>query len=53
MTMKTKVAAKVVTKAKSPVLDAVHKTAADLHRLGLIDQRKMRKFDSLCQTVSV
>jgi putative transcriptional regulator len=26
----------------------VHETAADLHRLGFIDQRKMRKYDALC-----
>jgi putative transcriptional regulator len=33
---------------KSAILDAVHVTATDLHRLGFIDQRKMRKFDALC-----
>lgn len=40
----------MVTKAraKSPILDAVHATAADLHHLGFIDQRKMRKYDALC-----
>ena len=36
------------TKSKSPIFEAVHETAADLHRLGFIDQRKMRKFDFLC-----
>jgi len=36
------------THAKSPLLDAVHETARDLHRLGFIDKRKMRKFDALC-----
>lgn len=36
------------TKAKSPILKAVHETARDLHSLGFIDQRKMRKFDVLC-----
>lgn len=36
------------TKAKSPIFEAVHETASDLHRLGFIDQRKMRKFDALC-----
>ena len=36
-------------KAKSPILEAVHETAGDLHRLGFIDKRKMRKFDLLCQ----
>lgn len=37
------------TKAKSRILEAVQETAADLHRLGFIDQRKMRKYDVLCQ----
>ena len=36
------------TKAKSRILEAVHETAIDLHRLGFIDKRKMRKFDALC-----
>lgn len=36
------------TKAQSSILEAVHETASDLHRLGFIDQRKMRKFDLLC-----
>ncbi|NBY27242.1 MAG: DNA-binding transcriptional regulator [Betaproteobacteria bacterium] len=35
-------------KAKSPILEAVHETARDLHNLGFIDLRKMRKFDVLC-----
>ena len=35
-------------KPKSRILDAVHETAADLHRLGFIDKRKMNKFDALC-----
>jgi len=39
-------AAKV--KAKSKIFEAVHETASDLHRLGFIDKRKMRKFDVLC-----
>lgn len=34
--------------AQSPIFDAVHETAADLHRLGFIDKRKMRQFDVLC-----
>lgn len=42
MTTKTK------TKAKSRIFEAVHETASDLHRLGFIDIRKMRKFDALC-----
>jgi len=36
------------TKAKSRILDAVHETANDLHRLGFIDKRKMQKYDVLC-----
>ena len=36
------------TQAKSPILAAVHETAVDLHRLGFIDARKMRKFNALC-----
>ena len=35
-------------KAKSKIMEAVHETAVDLHRLGFIDQRKMRKYDALC-----
>ena len=38
----------VKTRAKSPILEAVHETARDLHRLGFIDKRKMRKYDALC-----
>ncbi len=36
------------SKAKSPIFEAVHETASDLHRLDFIDKRKMRKFDVLC-----
>ena len=35
-------------KSKSRLLEAVHETARDLHRLGFIDKRKMRKYDALC-----
>ena len=35
-------------KTKSPVFESVYQTAADLHRLGLIDQRKMKKFEWMC-----
>jgi len=35
-------------KAKSRILEAVHDTASDLHRLGFIDKRKMREYDLLC-----
>ena len=33
---------------KSRIFEAVHETAADLHRLGFIDKRKMQKYDVLC-----
>ncbi len=33
---------------KSPIFEAVHETISDLHRLGFIDRRKMKKFDALC-----
>jgi putative transcriptional regulator len=36
------------TKAKSRIMEAVHEGARDLHRLGFIDKRKMRKYDALC-----
>ncbi len=36
------------TKAKSRILDAVQETAADLHRLGLIDKPKQEKLEVLC-----
>ena len=35
-------------KATSPILNAVHETASDLHRLGFIHKRNMHKFDALC-----
>jgi len=35
-------------RARSRILAAVHETASDLHRLGFIDKRKMRKYDVLC-----
>jgi len=38
----------MTTKAKSRILDAVHETATDLHRLGFIDRRKQQKLDILC-----
>ena len=42
MKQKTKVA-KV-----SGVLEAVHETARGLHGIGLIDKRKMNKYDFFC-----
>lgn len=40
----------MTTKAKprSRILEAVHETAGDLHRLGFIDKRKMRRYEALC-----
>ena len=49
MTTKSKPVAKTAAKAKSPIFEAVHETASDLHALGFIDQRKMREFDLLFQ----
>jgi putative transcriptional regulator len=37
-----------VKRCKSRILREVHEMASDLHRLGFIDQRKMRKYDALC-----
>lgn len=34
--------------AKSRILDAVHGTASDLHKLGFIDKRKMQQYEALC-----
>ncbi len=39
---------KTKSTAKRRIFEAVHETAGDLHRLGFIDKRKMRKFDALC-----
>ncbi|MEZ5606825.1 MAG: DNA-binding transcriptional regulator [Burkholderiaceae bacterium] len=38
----------MTTKTKSRTLEAVHESASDLHRLGLIDKRKMQKYGALC-----
>jgi len=35
-------------KHKSRLLEAVHETARDLHKLGFIDKRTMREYDALC-----
>lgn len=42
--MKTK---KTLAK-KSMILEAVHETATGLHRIGLIDKRKMEQYDLFC-----
>lgn len=43
--------ASMATQPKPPsrILQAVHETAADLHKLGLIDSRRMQRYDALCQ----
>ena len=46
--MTQKIEAKSKPKAKSPIFEAVHETAGDLHRLGFIHKRNMHKFDALC-----
>jgi putative transcriptional regulator len=35
-------------KKQSNILDAVHGTASDLHRLGFINKRSMERYDVLC-----
>jgi len=35
-------------KNKSKILDAVHETARDLHKLGFIDKRAMDSYNALC-----
>lgn len=40
-------------KYKSNILEAVHETASDLHRLGFIDKRKMRDLDALCSATEM
>jgi DNA-binding transcriptional regulator YiaG len=42
--------AKTASKTESGVLDTVHKTAAGLHRAGVIGKATMREFDALCLT---
>jgi putative transcriptional regulator len=37
-------------KNRSEVMAAIHETAADLHRVGGMDKKTMRKFDALCLT---
>ena len=39
---------KAKAKAKTCILEAIHETAGDLHRLGFIGKRKMRKFNVVC-----
>jgi putative transcriptional regulator len=35
-------------KNNSKILDAVHETARDLHKLGFIDKRAMASYNALC-----
>ena len=35
-------------KRRSRILDMVHETASDLHRTGVIDKKKMDRYDALC-----
>lgn len=42
--------AKSRSKSESGILGSVHRTAAGLHRAGLIDKATMREFDLLCLT---
>jgi putative transcriptional regulator len=35
-------------KTKSLILEAVHETAAGLHKVGVMDQITMREFDRMC-----
>lgn len=37
-------------KADRGILASVHKTAASLHRAGLVDKATMREFDAICLT---
>ena len=37
-------------KAASRILDAVRETATGLHEAGLIDMRRMQKYEELCLT---
>lgn len=39
---------KTKTQAKSPILEAVHGTARDLHAGGFIIKRRMHEYDELC-----
>jgi putative transcriptional regulator len=37
-------------KYRNEVMAAIHETASDLHRVGGMDRKTMRKFDVLCLT---
>ena len=40
--------ARIASKIESDILGTVHKTAAGLHRAGVVDKATMREFDVLC-----
>src|SRR6266568_2618684 len=42
--------ATIKRKVESGILASVHKTAAGLHKAGLVDKATMREFDALCLT---
>ena len=35
-------------KQKSDILDMIHETASDLHRLGIVNKQSMERYDALC-----
>ncbi|EIC19437.1 helix-turn-helix domain-containing protein [Thiorhodovibrio frisius] len=37
-------------RGKTPLLDAIHETAGDLHRLSLISDTEMQQYNALCLT---
>lgn len=39
----------MATKRKSRILDEMHATTRDLHRLGFIDKRRMGELEALCE----
>jgi len=40
----------MIKKYRSSVMEAIHETAEDLHKVGGVDKTTMRKFDALCLT---
>jgi putative transcriptional regulator len=40
-------------KKKSAILEAVHQTATDLHKAGLMNQTTLREFERLCLTPTI
>ena len=38
------------TRAEGSILGSVHRAAAGLHRVGVVDKATMREFDALCLT---